>query len=390
MTTQQYIRVEFRFAGDPSSVVEVTKSVDEMVWLDSYLRGGLSWGIRLHAHGPWWSRKLVGLDDFEMRLSGPFSAATDWLPARLDGSSTAASDNYSLIELRGGDARLVMSQKVRTRAWPSRQMSSVVAEIGEEYGLEVDVEDSSGESDWWQCRETDWSFIRKLARESITPAGRGGYFVYVCGNTMKFTTPSWEADPFRVYDILGGAVRRAVVRYNGRKVDRLGGARTRGIGYDLHNKVGMVFEAGGSDSAASYPALSSRVPRDPSSGLRVIPVIHDEVEMVRGVASGKWASASHRYFSLRLDVDPDLYLRPGIIISLSGPNTSGQPQLLGKYLVMEVRHVQFDKGLQTTVVAYRREADIGQTEPSGVSVSQSKQGCKLASVPGRKVAEVLV
>jgi hypothetical protein len=251
----------------------------------------------------------------------------------------------------------------------------VVRAISSEHGFDTLIESTAHRTDRWQVHESDWSFISRLARSTSSGSGRGDIYLWMDESKITFQAPQLQAPSARRHDMqeVENRVDRLVVSYQGRAVDRQGGATLRGIGFDLDTKTELVYtlDAG---QAASLPALSSRVPRVQADGVRVMPTTSCSLTSLQEVVRARWGKFAPRYFSARLDTRPDLSVRMASVVEIQG--TLGQSQdtpVLGRFAVLEVQHVLtagLGGGLVTTAVGYRREAYVGDDEPTGAGVSQ--------------------
>jgi phage protein D len=96
------------------------------------------------------------------------------------------------LEVWGIDRCVVMDRVEQLKDWPSKKDSDIAAEIFSSYGFRPNVEDTAVIHDEEVStiiqRETDWQFLKRLAR-------RNGYEVYVEGDNAYFRPPNLEGPP---------------------------------------------------------------------------------------------------------------------------------------------------------------------------------------------------
>lgn len=360
---------------------EITPLVREFSWVESMVEGGFTWSLRLTTDG-WneWDDAVLGRRNLQFRLKfqSDRDVSTPWRTAVVDTSRMSYRSTAFSFVLRGSDRRLDLRQRDRTRAWPGRTVADIVREIGQEYGFDVFVERTAHVTDRWQCREDDWSFISRLADSAASASGRGDIYLWLDEDQLFFQAPQIQRSSDRRHALqeVENRVDRMVLAYNGREVDRSGGATLTAVSYDVANKLPRVFTVD-REAAQTHPALARRVPRNQDDGLRVYPGTDWEAEGIEETARGQWGAYSPRYFSLRLDTRPDLTLKPGMIVEVQGALDRGkETPFLGRFVVLEVTHTltaggdpnaRDEGGLITSAICYRREAYIGDDEPTGSS-----------------------
>jgi hypothetical protein len=377
--------VEIRFPGS-TEALDVTPFVRRFLWRESMIEGGFTWEIQL-ATNFWeeWDNLILGREDPQFRLyfqrSDGTQDSTGWKTAVPDRSVVGYRSTALTFSVVGSDKRLNLSQLNRTRAWPASTVSEVIRDIGSEYGFDVLTERTTSRKDRWQSREFDWPFMARLARSTSSGAGRGDMYLWLDEDQLCFQSPQLQnaSERRHVMQEVENRVDRVVLAYQGREVDRQGGATLRGVGFDLDTKAAKVFTLD-SGQASSLPALARRVPRVQADGLRVMASVSTSATDLEEVVRGRWGKLAPRYFSLRLDTRPDLVIKPATVVELQGTlGTSQDTPLLGRFAVLEVQHLltagdpkdKHSGGLVTTVVGYRREAYAGDDEPTGAAVSQA-------------------
>jgi len=385
-----------------SDAIDATPYVKSFLWVESMIRGGWSWALRFDTDA-WvdWQEILLGLGrEKYIRLrteSGDKETSTDWALAVVDGSTMSIRGRTLISMVKGGDRRLQMMQTARTRAWPESTVASVIRATALEYSLASDVEETAGQRDRWQIRESDWAHLRRLASNAGTGAGRGDSYLWLDRDTLRFGAPNFAARSDRRHDLnaMENRVDRTVLQYHGRAVDRAGGATLRAVGHDHYAGEPLVFDVN-AGAVETQPTLGSRVPRAQSDGLKVYAVVEDQQDLVEETARGIWGEAAPRYFSMRVDGRSDLALRPGTMIELEatlGPDQ--QLPVFGRYAVLEVQHELIGGQIRTTASCYRREAYEGEEDPSGASASgvgsRDMYSLATADIPPRTVlvAEML-
>lgn len=390
--------IEMRVGSDAR---DITPFVRRFVWVDSLIRGGLSWEIDFVAN-VWgeWSDLLLGRGApprFRLKSrEGDVDTTTEWRTAITDSSSMMFRGESLLGTIRGGDRRLELRQYQKTRAWPQRTTTELVRAIAAEYGMTARAEDTPLRTDWYQTRESDWEFLQRAVYESANIGGRGDLYLWVDDDTLNLKAPLMQDASARRHDmsVVENRVDSMVLSYNGRQVDRAGGATLQVVGYDLDAKAAVPYTLG-EQQAQTHPALAGRVPRAQDGGLRVIPTTHETAAGVEGVARGRWARYAPRYFGIRIDSRPDVTLRPGSMIEVQASLGEHQETpFLGRFLILEVEHTMERAAITTSAVCYRREAFVGEEAPSGVSAEnvKSKDRYRYGQVnPPRtvRVAEVL-
>lgn len=362
-----------------SESFDITPFVRRFIWTESLIRGGFDWSFTFQA-ADWteWVRLLIGQDErprVRFRLSGfqeNRETTTDWRTAIIDGSKSSYKGRTLRGKVWGADRRLLMMQTTRERTWRERTVSEIAAAMATEYEMAAEVERVTPRRTRWQIRKDDWSYLRSIVARHAAASGRGDIFVWVDEETLRLGAPDLQAPSARRHDMseVENRVDRLVVGYHGRAVDRAGGATLRSVGYDFDAKAGVVFTLG-SVQAQTHPALGRRVPRPQENGLRVVAATEQGRDFVEGVARFRWGRAAPRYFSLRVETRPDLFLRPGAVLEAQA--TLGERQqspLFGRYAVLEVRHELGRGGAITTVAScFRREGFEGEADPAGVSAA---------------------
>lgn len=361
---------------------DISPLVDEFLWTESLLDGGFSWSMRLKTPewGEWWDLMLGRkrpevMFRFKQQEAG-VETSTEWKRAITDWSKGAFSPEPTMdLEIHGADQRLNMLQKVRTRTFKDALVADVVRRVGQDYGLQTsDVATTKGERTRWQLQEDDWSFLRRLLRGAASADGRGDMFLYMEEDNLRLVVVRSQDSSARSHDTasIENRLNGYVVQYHGRRIDRMGGATLEGVGYDFKAKAGISFMAD-SAAAAVYPALSKRVPRNQSDGLRIVPVIEDKLLLVDAAVRNVWGDLAPRYFSLRVNTRPDLTLKPNAVIEIvATDNPNRESVVQGRYALLEVQHRYLGGAISTTAVAYRREAWEGEDQPTGSSADTAR------------------
>ena len=356
---------------------DITPLVDEFLWTESLLDGGFSWSMRLKTHvwSEWWDL-MLGREQPVIRFrlkqqEQGIETATEWKRAITDWSKAAFSPEPTMnMEVHGADRRLDLLQTSRLRTFTDASVADVVRRVGQGHGLQTnDVADTRGERTRWQLREDDWTFLRRLMRGTASSDGRGDVFLYMEEDSLRLVVIQSQAASTRRHDSadIENRLNGYVVQYQGRRIDRLGGATLQGVGYDFDSKQGISISADGS-VAAVHPALSKRVPRVQGDGLRSMPVIEDQRALVDAAVRSAWGDLAPRYFSLKTHTRPDLALKPNAVLEIVASDDPERESVMqGRYLLMEVQHRYFDGAINTTAVAYRREAWEGEDQPTGAA-----------------------
>jgi hypothetical protein len=359
---------------------DITPFVKRFIWSESLIAGGFSWKATFSTE-EWseWNDLLLGAADPEWRFrlkvqEDQTEKTTDWRRAITDTSKAGFRGVVMFASAEGADKRLVLRQKVRTRAHANASVADVARKIAQEYDLTPVLDDTAGAParDRWQIREDDWTYLVRLNAESATTGGRGDSFVWVDEDTLRMGAPKIAgipADRRHVMSEIENRVDRHVVSYAGRAIDRAGGATLIGVGYDFDAGAPVSFKL---DRTASqtHPGLARRVPRQQDEGLRVIPITESARALVEGVTRARWGKVAPRYFSLRVDTRPDVLLRPGAMLEMDANlDERRQTPLHGRFVVLEVVHEMIDSSIRTSAVCFRREAYEGEEEPAGASAA---------------------
>lgn len=379
MPTVGSVGVELQTDNEPAK--DITGFVEEFEWLDSMLEGGFSWGLLFSATA-WseWEDLFRGREasSWRFRLKStegdsvvPAEKTTDFRRAYVDSSRFVQRGEAGSFLIRGADVRLVMAQNVHVRAYPQSTISEIVEEIATSYGLLPDVDDTQGRRDRFQLYEDDWTHIKRLSLEAATASNRGDIYLWCDDTRLRLKAPVLSAPSSRLHDLseVENRIDKVTVSYNGRQVDRKGGATLLGIGYDFRKgeSIPVTFDA---SAAAALPALARQVPRPVAGGSRTFTSPEeDRKNVLEGVAS-TWMRAATRYFTLRLDTRPDLTLKPGAIVEVqSALDSDTTLPIFGRYCVLEVKH-KLEKGyITTTAVGFRREIESGEEDATGANVS---------------------
>jgi hypothetical protein len=357
-----------------ATALDITPFVPRFVWTESLILGGFYWSLDFKAI-QWkeWDDLMMGREQrtvqFRLRSEeeqGPQS--TEWRTAYVDKSRAAFSQDISMVgSVKGSDRALLMAQTARTRVFKARTAGEVLTRIAADHALTPDIEGTRGTRDWYQVREDDWSFARRVARMAANDSGRGDTYLWVDETTMRFRAPSLTSVSERRYDMntVENRVDGYAATYHGREADRMGAATLRGVGFDYRTKKAVTFtmDAG---TAQTHPSLARRVPRQMADGLRVFPVIERDRARVEEVVRTRWGRVAPRYLALRIRTRPDLTVRAGTIISMeSNMDERRETPFMGRYVVVEVQHVLERGSISTNLVVYRREAQEGDAQPTG-------------------------
>lgn len=366
--------IEMRVEG---TARDITPFVRRFRWTESLIAGGWSWSMSFATEQwPEWDTLLVGRErpTVHFRLKSQEAGdefSTEWKRAYVEDSREAFRGATMLANVRGGDKRLEMRQKARTRTHRDASVADVCRRIAAEYDLTPDVDDTTARRDRFQLREDDWGFMRRLLSETSLASGRGDAFLWLDETTLRLHAPELAALSARRHDLaeVENRVDRVSIGYAGRRVDRLGGASQRVVGFDLAKKAPLVFDLG-AEEAQTMPALARRVPRDPADGLRVYALAEEGSAFVEGACRGQWGRVAPRYFAMRLDTRPDLSLRPGAIIEVQANlDLRRESPFFGRFAVLEVQQHVEKSALRTVAICYRREAFEGEVEPTGASAA---------------------
>ena len=394
MSASATASLELRRANNEA--LDITPFVDTFVWTDSMLAGGFSWYLQFTAQA-WreWDDLMLGREKpvFQFRLRSEEddgTQSTEWRTAITDKSNAAFSQDTSMIgEIKGADRRLDMAQEHRTRKFLDVRASDVFARIASEHGLTPDIARTSEVSSWTQVRMDDWAFMREMARQSSPESGRGDTYLWLEEDTLHYAFPTLSDLSDRSYDlsVVESRVENYVGAYSGREADRFGAATLIGVGFNFDTKKGIVFTMDPA-AAASQPSLADRVPRRMGDGRRVFPVFEVDPKRVEEHVRARWGQLAPRYLSLRVNTRPDLTLRPNKIIAME--NNLGEDQstpFLGRYAVLEVRHVLKKGSIETSLLGCRREAQEGDAQPTGASADQSgtRDGNQTAGIMPRTI-----
>jgi len=378
--------VELRLGNtDAAEVRDITPYLKKLVWVESLIRGGFFWELSL-AVNVWreWNDIILGRDSktFQIRLTsqeGGRESSTEWRTAVVDSSDVVFRGEAILTNIRGGDRRLNMLQETRHRAWPQSTVAEIIRTIAPSYNLNARADDTPNRIDRWQINETDWEFMHRLVFEEASVSGRGDLFLWLDEDLLRLSAPPLSAPSARRHDmdIVENRVDRIRMTYQGRRVDRAGGATLQAVGFDFGAKVGVGFTMDG-PAAQTQPALAGRVPRDPGGARRVMPVTYSTPGTVESRARGRWSRFAPRYFGVAVDTRPDLALRAGQILEVQASLGRDQDTpFLGRFLALEVQHEMSYAGsredglrpdggsILTSAVCYRREAYVGEEDPSG-------------------------
>lgn len=364
--------VELR-TGD-SEALDITPFVDRFEWVESMISGGFSWDLQFKAE-QWreWDRLMFGRDEptyqFRMRSTNDSGEdSTEWRTAITDKSRAGFGQDVSMRgQVKGADRRLDMAQIARNRKWSESRVSEVLSQIANEYSLTPNVERSASLDTYTQNRINDWAFARTLAGGATTESGRCDTYLWIEEDILHFGSPQFTDASERRYDlsVVENRVDNYAVAYHGREADRKGAARLRGVGFNWRTKSAVTFTMG-PGQAQSQPSLARRVPRRMADGLRIYPVFEEARDVVEEAVRARWGRVAPRYLSLNLNTRPDLTLRPNKVISLEANlDTRRETPFMGRYAVLEVRHVFEDGAIQTSIVCYRREAQEGEAQPTG-------------------------
>jgi len=363
--------VEMRLGGE---LYPITPFLSGFTWTESLIRGGWFWSLDFAADA-WaeWTPLLLGRSrtGLQFRMATQEDGehiSTEWRSAYVDNSRTMFRGTTMLGHIEGADRRLELEQVHRIRAFSELTTAEIVRAIGLEHGMEVIAEATSERRiRTLQIQETDWAFLRRLALEEASQSGRGDLYLWIDENELHLGAPVLQKASDRKHDMdrVENRVDRLILSYAGRGIDRMGGATLRAIGFDFDTKRGISYDV---DLGASqtHPSLAGRVPRAQSDGLRVAPVSCARPGRVEAAARGRWGKLAPRYFGLRVDTRPDLTLHPGRILEMQASLGEDQETpFMGRFVVLEVQHAMVRGSITTTAVCYRREAFIGEEEPSG-------------------------
>lgn len=363
--------IELRTNGEAA---DITGLVDRFVWIESAIRGGLTWELTVRVdYWKEWSKLVLSdpLASFEFRLKTTVNGAessTEWRTAYSDSANMSFRSTAQPTTIRGGDRRLLMQQRTRQRLWRQTTLNEITTALAPNYNMVAQADETPIRRDFYQLHETDWDFLRRITYESATLGGRGDLFLWVDERTLNLRAPNLQLPSVRRHDlsVVENRVDSLALRYSGRNVDRAGGATLLAVGFNFDLKTGVTFTVS-APLVATQPALASRVPRDPANGARMIPVSETTSAGVEGRARARWARFGPRYFTLSCATRPDLTLHPGTIIEVQASRGEGQETpFLGRFLVLEVQHAFVRGAMLTTAVCYRREAYSGAAEPTGV------------------------
>ncbi len=190
-------------------------------------------------------------------------------------------------------------------------------------------------------------------------------------DTIRFKAPVITSPATRRYDLdeQEARVERLVLGYQGREVDRNGGATLLGVGFDFNAGEAVTFEAN-TQAAQAHPALGRRLARAQEDGFRVRPYIEVDPACVEEAVRRDWGEMASRYFSVRVDSRSDLALGPGAIIEVQSTlNADQNLPVFGRYVLVEVQHTLVRGAITTTAVGYRREAFEGAAAPTGATAA---------------------
>lgn len=392
--------LEIRRGGDAR---DITPFVYRYVSTESMIEGGWSWSLTLNIE-QWkeWERLLLGQDENpgrEFRLNqqdGVLNATSEWMRAFVDGSKMDVRGRALSARVWGADVRLKMQQFAKTRAWPDTSVAEVIRRIAAEYDLIPDVQDTLGRRNRWQLRQDDWTYMSELASYAATGSRRGDSYLWVDDDAIRFKAPNLGIASDRRHDLSEADNRadKVLIAYHGRRADRCGGASLLGVSYEPLEGQPIRFLMDGA-AASTQPAMATKLPRPASDGLRVVPFMYSESELVEEKTRGWWGGVAPRYFSMRLTTRPDLTLRPGNVVEVQANlNERQNLAVFGRYVVLEVQHVLENGHITTTASCFRREAFVGDEEPTGSSVSfaGTRDRTRLSASPlprSTLVAEVL-
>lgn len=367
--------LEMRVAtSTDATALDITPFVSKFVWRESLIGGGFLWWLDFTAT-QWaeWDVLMMGREastvQFRLRVDdGKNEQSTEWRTAVVDKSRAAFSQDISMRGgVKGADRALLMAQTARTRVFEQRTVAQVLTQIAIDHGLTSDIQTTRGTRDWYQIREDNWAFARRLARQASNESGRGDTYLWVDEGFLRFRAPNLTDLSARRYDMsaVESRVDGYATTYAGRAADRMGAATFRGVGFNYATKKAVTFEMN-AGTAQTQPALAGRVPRAMSDGLRVAPIFERDPARVEEAVRSRWGRVALRYLALRVRTREDLTLRAGVPISMESNLDAGQETpFMGRYAVVEVEHILTRGAIDTTFIAYRRESQEGDAQPTG-------------------------
>jgi uncharacterized protein involved in type VI secretion and phage assembly len=287
----------------------------------------------------------------------------------FDGEITALESEYDAASgthtvLRGYDRSHRLMKQRHTRAWLDTDLASLVRSVGSETGLQVTAESSPVRYEYVaQVNESNWSFLRRLARETGHEVTAGLGELQLRRPPRASDAPAGsdvrqEVQPLQV--VLGTNLRSLRVRitaaaqvqevtvrawdWKGRR-PLVGRARARTETVQVRDEPQALAR-----TFSASPAMACELPLDSQ----------DQLDAAAGSLAELIAAASAEAYGV---VDGAPELRAGEAVSISNAGA----RFDGKYVVTASRHVFDEEGFRThfEITGRQERSVLGLTSGGG-------------------------
>jgi len=367
-----------------ATTLDLTEKVTALTIKDSLLTGTMDWKLELQA------KKLNDEEDFmfetgtrELRFSftrDKKEISTGWKLVTINKSSLFYTGSLPLIKVWGSTLASEMREVARWRSFIGADVAEILGEIAHKYGLKTKT-DVTTRGTWYQLGEDDWTFLRRICQEIVSPSGHRAVWLYVDNKTLSLEPLQFSKPAVRSFGIGTSDDRLDSVEFRayGREIDFLGGASAVLKGFDIQNKRFLEVSIG--DSV--IPNLAGRLPRPFTSGRRFFIYSGQDNASLIEEGLAHWVMTTSRYFSFQGSLSGDMTLKPGDIVDLKIIDPDKTTSVLnGKYPVYEVVHTyrtvpvqgaggaQTSEPLNTMIGGFRRTFNYGANKAGGANLSR--------------------
>lgn len=360
-----------------NKVINVIDRITAVEWCESLLGGGLSVRINVDdADWYFWSELLAGNEGTKLQgrlllfqeneqITGP------WRTLLLDSPQSVVSTQSLRGVLPCGDRRLALQQVTRYVAHTSKTITDIVQSIAQRYALTADIAPLDDvPKDRWQAGLSDWDYMQEMLLPDCSAGGRGDLYLWIEENTLHLKPLDFSVQPVRAYAIGVDDARTisAQLTMSNRHADRQGAATVKAVGFDLDTKQGVTFNVTNA-AAGRSPSLSDKLPRKRSEGILYLPSAAPTLNEIQRRALRRWGQQSSMYGQMKLNLQSDLSLLPGQMVSVTLQGNDDQTFFAsGIYPVLEVRHYFSLSTQRTELTLMRREMQKGVEDAVGVRV----------------------
>ena len=316
-------------------------SLNDMLTRVTHIRGfnlGTSYCILETLH-----TSLAAMDEFSVHseFTLEYSRANEKSPKtqmeiyRIDNGVTLGSVGTRVIGVEPG--WLKMMEKTKVRSFQKQAISSIIAQLGKEAGLQTKIQSTSGTGTFIQTNVSDFQFIRQYLQPLATDsAGNAPYLFTIDNGILYFQLPLLNQKPAVTHSVtstIDSVIKKWIVRSLESNMDMATGNQITTYGYDFQKKGPLKVKP--TLQTTIRTSLNKKPMTSDFTRARITP--YPQQWMLNASSKNELGRSQ---FSIEVDAIIDSYtmFNPGTLIHfLVNEELEGKPQeYSGRYYVYEL------------------------------------------------------